>query len=335
MKVLICHRPAGAFGYITDSWINALCAIDGITVGRWDGTAESWEKFNPDLYCGASGHRQKIPRDRGKCKIAIHVNPYGPIKVEPNINESKDALRWVKSQEPDAVYGYGLEKDREFWSYWDRDGTPWVPMACAGDATLFSPLNGAHDSYDIVYVGGRWAYKAKSMDPYLLPVFTDHSMSHLVYGWGEWGQVMRGVNQATDDEVPGILSSGCVGPCISEPHTIRYGIDVPERVFKVILSGAIAVHDNAKDLGAVLTTVPMCVSPQKYHSTIKKLCSLDGTDRLILAAAQYKQVAKSHTYHHRLAGLLSRLGFEEEAEGLLTALGKFIDDGLQYYNNCS
>lgn len=320
MKVLICHRPGGAFAYISDAWISALSMVPDIQVQRWDGKPESWNSFKPDLYMGCSGHRQPIPgkSKRDGCKIAIHVNPYGPTQVQPNINEQPEAIKWVKNQEPDAVYGYGLEKDRPYWSWWDRDGITWVPMACAGDATQFNPLNGNHEK-DVVYLGGRWDYKAKSIDPYLLPVLRDRHLSHTLHGWGKWPSDLA-VTQATDPQVPGILASAKVGPCIAEPHTIRYGIDIPERVFKIALSGTIAVHDPAAHLQKVLESVPVANSPADYHDKIRSIAAKNPEALVTKARKQYKEVFGAHTYHHRLAGLFKALGFNGESRAMLQSL---------------
>jgi len=323
MRVLICHRPGGAFGYITDAWINALSMVREIQVKRWDGKPGSWSNFKPDLYLGASGHHQSIPEkaQRGGCKIAIHANPYGPIDVQPNINESAMAIGWVKNQEPDAVYGYGFEKDRQYWSYWDRDGIPWVPMACAGDATIFCPHNGDHRN-DVVYLGGRWDYKAKSIDPYLLPVIRDRGLSCIVHGWGKWPSDLT-VSQAPDQQVPAILASAKIGPCIAERHTIQYGIDIPERVFKVALSGTIAVHDPVAHFSDVLESVPVATSPSDFHEKIKTLAKSNPDVLIAKARGQYLEVFGGHTYHHRLAGLLRVLGFVDESRLILHSLKLF------------
>jgi len=320
MRILICHRPGGAFGYITDAWINALQMVSDFEVDRWNGQLQSWNRFKPDLYLGCSGHRQPVPAPdlRRNCKIAIHVNPYGPIEVKPSINERPEAIKWVKSTSPDAVYGYGLEKDRKYWEYWDRDGIPWIPMACAGDATKFNPLAGDH-SLDVVYVGGRWDYKAKSLDPFLLPVLRDRGLTKAHYGWGAWPSDIK-VSRVSEELMPATLASAKVGPCISEPHTRRYGIDIPERVFKVALSGTVAVHDPIANLQGELPSVPVEETPGTYLQRIKMLAASDPEALRQKARKQYQQVFEAHTYHHRLAGMLRKLGFVGEAKKLLATL---------------
>ena len=103
MKIMLCHRPEGAFGYITDGWQNAL-HDRGYEVRRWDGDASSWREYQPDLYIGCSGHKQPIPSNRNECQVAIHVNPCGPVNID-GINESQDNINWVVDQKPDLYLG--------------------------------------------------------------------------------------------------------------------------------------------------------------------------------------------------------------------------------------
>jgi hypothetical protein len=315
MRVLFCHRPGGAWGFITDGMINALRDV-GCVVERWDGKLKTWDTFAPDVYIGASGHRQPVPILR-TCKIAIHVNPYGPIKIEPNINESQDAIDWVQSIHPDVVFGYGHETDRNLWSFWDRANMPWIPIATAGDVTLFN-IKGTHNKYDVGYVGGRWPYKAKNIDAYLLPVLRDENLMCDVYGWGVWpDNLCKG--HIEDKDVPLLYANCRVAPCISEPHTLTTGIDLPERVFKAILAGAVVVHDPVIGIDRYLPHVIIGNNPKDYY---KKIAELMFDDRILedIAEKQYDDVITAHTYHHRMATLMRALNQNDVADRLLLAI---------------
>ena len=319
MRVLFFNPPGGASVFITEGMMNALRDV-GCAVARWDGDHKSWDAFAPDIYIGASGHRQQVPTLR-TCKVAMHVNPYGPVKVEPNINEHPVAVSVVKQIRPDVVFGYGHETDRHYWSYWDRDGFPWVPMATAGDATIFKPTNGTHDKCDIGYIGGRWPYKATGIDAYLLPVLCDKTISHMIYGWGGWPNHIQ-VGRIEDNSVPIFLANCRVAPCISEPHTLAYGIDLPERVFKAILSGAVVVHDPVKGLLRYLPHAIIASDPKAFHHEIKRLLS-DHSQLHRIAKQQRDDVLAAHTYHHRMATLMLALGFNDIAASLLLAVQRF------------
>lgn len=314
MRILFCHHVGGAWGYITDSMINAL-RDKGHTVSRWDGQRESWDNFRPDLYCGASGHKQPIPPQRS-AKVALHVNPYGPTKI-PGINESDDSIRWTLNQRPDAVFGYGHEDDRILWCYWtEKHGIPWVPMPTAGDKVIFHSSDESQKRYDLVYLGGRWQYKGIVIDAYLIPLLR-HIKNYKLHGWGEWPpHICSGV--LAEDKVCQFLGNGRVGPCISEKHTHEYGIDIPERAFKVALCGTLVVHDAAVAIRRMIPSAIIATNPTQFRDyCIHYSKPENAAERIEITNRQRSEVLSAHTYHHRMSALLSKLGFHDEARAML------------------
>lgn len=313
MNILMCHRVGGAWGFITDSYINAF-RDKGHRVERWDGNPNSWFEFKPDLYIGCSGHKQPIPPKRS-AKIAIQVNPYGPVKIN-GINENEDNIRWTLNQNPDAVFGYGHADDELLWTYWTRrHRIPWVPMPNAGDKIIFTGSQ-APKQYDMVYLGGKWDYKAITIDAYLIPTLMACN-NYKLHGWGNWPASMCS-GGLSDDQVSSFLASGKVGPCMSEKHTHEHGIDIPERAFKVALSGTLVVHDPVLSLKRMITSAVVSSNPTNF----KELCLYYADDRHenernALIEAQRNEVLSAHTYHHRMANLLNALGFVKDSEAML------------------
>lgn len=310
MRVLFCHRPGGAWGYITDGMINAL-RDKGHDVRRWDNQGSTWDEFDPDIYVGCSGHKQDIPANR-RAKIAIHVNPWGPNNIH-GISESEQNINWTLRQKPNAVFGYGYDADRILWAYWPQRGkVPWVPMPTAGDKVIYKLLPQADRSTDIVYLGGIWTYKAITINEFLLPVLKS-GLSYKLYGWGDWPSGMCG-GVLPDDKVCAFFNSGKVAPCISERHTRSYGIDMPERAFKVALCGALAVHDAIPRIDGIIDGIVTASDAKDYKSKCQYYCHPDNSDeRAALVNRQREHILKHHTYHHRMGALLRVLGFEEEA----------------------
>jgi len=318
VNILLCHRPDGAFGYISDGWQNAL-HDKGHQVRRWDGRIESWREFKPKVYIGCSGHKQPIPKERNDCKIALHVNPHGPVEIE-GINESLDNVQWVVEQKPDVVFGYGHDDDGIMWSGWSAQyGIDWVPMPCAADRVLFKKVKSYDDrDLDLVYLGGRWKYKAKTIDAYLIPVIEELKLQNrkmAVRGWGEWPDKICGGTLASD-QVNSFLNSGKIAPCISEQHTHQYGIDIPERAFKVALCGALVIHDSVLHLRRMIPSALVAANPQHFRDLCLHYINNDA-ERVEIARKQHDEVLANHTYHHRMAGLLKLLGFEDQAKQML------------------
>lgn len=312
MRILMNKWVGGAWGFITTSIINAL-RDKGHVVERYDGQEDQWHRFDPDIYIGCSGHKQPIPLRR-RAQVAIHVNPFGPVDLK-NINESTDDIEWVKRQNPDAVFGYGTQNDSIFWSYWTQKlGIPWVPMPTAGDKTIFSDLK-QDRPYDLIYLGGRWPYKALTIDKFLIPVL-DNTKNYKVHGWGEWPE-KYGVSGIDDKDVNQFLNSGRVGPCMSEAHTQAYGIDIPERAFKLVLSGVLAIHDPVPTIKSIVPSMIVARDSKDYYDLI--IHYIENPDEASeVAGRQLADVLKANTYHHRCAALLKTLGHTTQSEDMVS-----------------
>ena len=316
MKVLIVRRVGGAFGYITDGMVNALRS-KGHEVQRYDNNIESWKNFDPDLYIGCSGHKENIPTQDRRAKVAIHVNPFGPIQIPGGINESNDNIDWVKKQKPDVVFGYGFDEDAFLWSYWhQRTGIRWIPMPTAADVVVFNDLKKPRPN-DIIYLGGRWSYKAKTIDAYLLPVLNSYRGRWKLYGWGEWPISASG-GELPNDQANDFYNSGRVAPCISEIHTHTHNIDIPERVFKACATGCLAIHDSVPIISRVIPGLPVAKDPNDFLALHAHYLTPSSEKELSdLAKRCQDHVLKNHTYHVRMSRLLHSLGFTKESTELL------------------
>jgi hypothetical protein len=311
-KILLTNRPGGAWGYITDSFANAL-RDKGHEVRRYDGQLDSWISFDPDLYIGCSGHKQEIPKSH-TAKIAIHVNPFGPIDIS-GINEKQSTIDWVEAQKPDVVFGYGFASDKIYWDYWtSKLGIRWVPLPTAADKVLFKDLQLPRD-LDVVYLGGRWPYKSLTIDSFLLPVLTDKAIKSELYGWGDWPPgASKGI--LPEDKVTAFLNRGLVGPCLSEVHTQKHGIDLPERVWKLILCGVLAIHDPVPAAKPNLDSAHVIMSsdPTEFKEMVLHYCSPSNkNERQQIADMQKSAVLSKHTYHHRISDLFASIGWAEES----------------------
>lgn len=318
MKVIIAEPNGGAFLYIVNGFKNAFNDIGCETI-LWSGDEKVFKDFDPDLYIGCSGHRKQIPSGY-KGLIAIHVNPFGD-RLEPihgvDINETKDAIEWTLNQRPNVVFGYGLNEEYEtFWKNWEKNNVKFVGCPTAGDATLYKP-NKIEVDYKIAFLGGRWPYKSHNLNSWLVSLFDRFPKHIAVYGWGGWSDksYYKGVLDKNDSGCQ-FLSSAKVCPCICEPHTSRYGIDIPERFFKVALCGSLPIIDYVYGFDRYCENYLMGSNIDEYHNLIINYAFNSDFEekRNLMIKNIRKEVLKNHTYHNRMMNLCDHLGLQDIVE---------------------
>jgi hypothetical protein len=321
LNILCCNPDGGAFLYITKGWEDAFKAL-GHKFQRWNGTNEQLKNFKPHIYLGCSGWRQNFPKwakNEYGTKVAIHVNPWGSTilkreKGEPDINETKNAIKWVEDQNPDFLYCYGIEDDiRHMWDKWESYIAGVIPMPCGGNAIEHKPVPPNPKFFcDVGFIGGFWPYKAINLKKYLVPVLNKTNAK--VYGWGGWRHP-KYLGPAQDQNVNKLFSSAKVCPSVVEPHTSRYGIDIPERMFKVPLGGGFTICDPCHGLArhVPLNVFPMAKNAADYIKLINYYIKNDG-ERIELRKKQRLVILKNHTYFSRIQGFLKFSGYEAEAE---------------------
>jgi hypothetical protein len=317
LKVLITKPSGGAYLYIVKAFRNAFKDI-GCEAELWDGDHKVFNDFDPDLYIGCSAYRHELPDDYRGPKI-YHVNPYGTI-LNPlhgiDINERQDTIEWVLSQEPDAVFGYGHQQDGEtYWSEWTKThGIPFVGVACAGDAVEYYPDKTKVD-YKIAYLGGRWGYKGHNINSWLVPPLDEFKDVVSVKGWGGWQdkKYYHGVIPVNESGRQ-FLSSALVCPCICEPHTSVYGIDIPERFFKVALCESLPILDKVNGFDRYMDNYVMAESIRQYRDFIHDYTFIKHDDRIELSKVIRSEVLQKHTYHSRMMNVCKCLNYYDVVE---------------------
>jgi hypothetical protein len=332
---ILCSNPkGGAFLYITRGWGNAFKAL-GHNFLHWDGSEQQLKQFKPHIYLGCSGWRQDIPkwvRDEFGTKIAIHVNAWGSTQLkslpgETNVNESETAIKWTIGQQPDFLYCYAIEQDiKHIWNKWEDKVGPVVAMPTAGDAVIHKPVMKDHRfTCQLGFIGGRWKYKALNIDKYLVPAINEHDSK--IYGWGGWKNNSKYQGPINDDDVNKLFSSAKVCPSIVEPHTSRYGIDIPERMFKIPLAGGFTILDPCEGIERYISSdiFPIAKNPNDYRKLITYYINHDE-ERERLQKQQNLVTLQNHTYFSRIQGFLRFSGYEAEAEEAQEKVNGLIND---------
>lgn len=212
----------------------------------------------------------------------------------------------VLRSEPSFVFTIAPEIGLEFYIGWERRGARLVSLPLACDTQLYDQNEGPKKFQDvqIAFVGGYWPYKAKSFDLYLKP----YEKMLTVYGYWNWPYAGYGGRLSEEDE-PLLYRDAVLSPAINEPHVPVMGIDLNERVFKVLGSGGLCITDVTPAYSCLFSSDELLV-PQdlnEYHDMVHT--ALRDPVRLNkYRKSGRKAVMERHTYKHRTSQVLRLLG---------------------------
>jgi len=239
-----------------------------------------------------------------RCRHAVLVDPafdaadawYARHGLPP-LGMDESAVARVLGTGPRFVFTIAAPSGFGYYEQWLRTGVALrsLPLAC--DEALYDGgvAAAAGSGVDMAFVGGYWAYKARQFDHYLAPY-----AAHLtVYGWAAWPYGRYGGLLPAAQE-PLLYRTARLSPVINEPHVPLMGIDVNERVFKVLGAGGLALTDATPAYREWFAPDELLVpaSVAEYHALAAAAWAgeldTDGLRRRGRAA-----VLARHTYRHR------------------------------------
>lgn len=244
-----------------------------------------------------------------RCKHAVLV----PVSFEgdihycqtndfPRMSLSRRLVQKVLSTEPDFLFTISPESRFEYYEQWMRYGARLVSLPLACDTRLYPGCGEPFEkgSVDLAFVGGFWPYKARQFDIYLRP-FSEHLD---VFGYSSW-PFGRYRGQIALDREGALYTAARVSPVINEPHVSIMGIDLNERVFKVLGSGGLAVTDATSAYRDWFLADELLVpdSPREYMEIARAV--LEGAEDFESYRSRGKSaVLDRHTYEHRATRFL-------------------------------
>lgn len=215
--------------------------------------------------------------------------------------------RKILSSEPSLVFTISPERSFEYYQGWMRHGVRLISLPLACDTTLYNdqaPLCPEFADVQLAFVGGYWPYKARQFDCYLKP-YADRLT---VFGYSSWPYANYG-GQLPDFEEPALYRQARLSPTINEPHVEVMGVDLNERVFKVLGSGGMTVTDATPAyrewFGQDELLVPESISD--YHDMVRMALEDKDFNRRYRQAGQRAILAR-HTYAHRAQQVMSLWG---------------------------
>jgi hypothetical protein len=344
MKVLISNDGTHAHYFQRLSWANAFNAA-GIETAIWDckniPAFDAFDKFEPDIFLGQAYNLDaatiKCIYERPHLKVGLRAGDWGDQEEEVDKSrfnilycsqQEKELLKKLKEEtgKPDFVHiHYNHEDIKRTHNHFESIGiTPKSLMMCAD---IFTYRNSTFDptlECDIGFIGGYWPYKGQVLDKYLLPLL--HPLGE--YSVKIFGNQPWGVNQycglISDDDAKNLFASAKICPNLSEPHAQEFGIDLNERIFKVLYAGGFCITDNVEAYKMFGDGVVIAESPEDFKEKIDFYLQ-NTEDRNEIAEKGNKFVADNHTSIHRIAEILDYFDLKQLSKQVIESYKEFTD----------
>lgn len=340
MKIIISDDSNGtnAHSYIRLGLARALSAC-GHETFIWNINQKSaidiFDEINPEIFLGQTYNLErgliKALCERPHIKVVLTGSDWGDqsdqmdlnrfpilvanpteIKLTELLNKERGIDRIVCHYHPSRIH-----ITHHHWE--DKLGIPIGGVPLAADISDYTGGR-FHEEFksDVCFVGGRWGYKGRTIDKWLVPLCDSRlSLNIKIFGNRGWGLVQY-AGFIDTKYVRHIMKSAKVCPNMHEEHSQVYGIDVVERVFKILSNKCPCVSDYVESLAVDFFPngeVEFAKTPQEYKE--KCLAVING-DLIIDTEKAYQKVMAEETYFNRASSILSYIGLEEESRNILS-----------------
>jgi hypothetical protein len=222
-------------------------------------------------------------------------------------NTLTDAVRKkILSSAAAFLFTISPERSFEFYRGWTNAGARLVSLPLACDSHRYQPdppFRAEFAGIDIAFVGGYWPYKARQFDRYLRPI----QERLTVFGYSRWPYAGYGGSLPNEQEAS-LYNQARISPSINEPHVELMGVDLNERVFKVLGSGGVSVTDAVPAYREWFTEDELLIprSVEEFHEFVDML-ERDPDMRQKFARRGAQAIQDRHTYLHRARSVLAAL----------------------------
>jgi hypothetical protein len=342
MKILISNENHNAHYYERMAWANAFNAsgIESVVYNcKTLNAFDVFDKFNPDIYIGQIYNLDeatlKCIAERPHLRVALRAGEYRNEKVPEQVLSTTGYDLKVLDElmkrhgRPEFIYTHYFQDDIESTHYLfkDRYDINLVGVPLSADVTIYKNAQEKDElKCDIGFVGGYWKYKAEVIDLYLTPLLENFNYKAKIFGNRLWHHVNQYCGMIEDEDVKNLFVSSKICPNLSEPHSQQYGIDVNERIFKVLAVSGFCIMDNvarAKEIfkdGAVFVN-----SPEEFKRAVEYYVSdKSESERKDISRIGRDIVLSDHTNFHRAATMLEAFGEKSQAERIRNAYNSYI-----------
>jgi hypothetical protein len=216
---------------------------------------------------------------------------------------------------PDFLYiHYHKDYLHETHGHFIEKNIPVISLMNAAD--LFDYTNGQFNeafASDIVFVGGYWPYKAKTLDKYLLPLCNPNfGLKIRIFGNQGWS-VPQFAGFASDTQVKHIMKSAMICPNVSELHSQDFGYDVIERPFKLASNKCFVISDYVEGLEKIYgDSMEYAKTPQEFINKIVHYLK-NPQEKMQKIDKAYRITLENHTYFDRAQTIFTSLGMERDS----------------------
>lgn len=345
MRILISSDGIHAHYYQRMAWANAFSSM-GFHVHVWDinktNPFDMFDLFQPDIFLGQSYNLNdaliKCIEERPHLKVGLRAGDWGDQTKEIDTSRFNILTATIKELQllgdlkkrtgkPDFVHihypEWAVKKTHNFYK---NIGIKAVSLMMCADVLEYSGAKFDPSlECDLGFVGGYWPYKGQVIDKYLMPLL--HPVGKYrakIFGNQPWpaNQYCGLIN---DEQVKDLFVSAKICPNLSEPHAQEYGIDVNERIFKILYSGGFCISDSVEGYKTTFgDSVVYAESPEDFREKIDFYLN-NPADRLGIAERGHKHVKENHTGFHRAATILKALGMEDLSLEVLKAYGDSLN----------
>jgi hypothetical protein len=267
----------------------------------------------------------KAIEERPHMRVFLKASDWGPLSdsldtnLYPVLIANQEEIELVKelrdkTGKPDSLHVHYNEKRLDqTHGHWRKEGFKVSSFMLAADPFIYSNGQVRPELVsDIAFIGGRWGYKAQTIDRWLLPLtHRKYDLNIKIFGNQDWG-VPAYCGQAPTEINKDIFKSAKICANIHEPHSQVYGYDVIERPFKVAVNKSLVISDYVEDLAEIYgDTMVFCNTPKEFQdSCVEYSRNYEKYYREIreMEEEAYKITLAGQLYHHRVASLFQSVG---------------------------
>lgn len=318
MKRVMVEAALGANFFIKRTMARAFSAA-GYNVFFWQKEGKScydaFTEFKPDIFIGQTWSLDRalvknLSQTEG-LKVMLSANHYGSGDKDIDkslfpIEFASDSEKgWVEELLKNGVSLWGMCQYNEKYTYnthnlWNNLGFHVNGIMLSVDVTNYFPTEVAGFNNDIVFVGGKWAYKSVNLDKYISPLlFPNTSWRIKVFGSG-WSSP-NCLGRADESTIRNFYASSVISPNIFEPHSIEFGADVNQRSYEIGACGGFQISQRVKSLEEDMyndNEIVFVDTPEEFFE--KVIYYLNNPEETIpFRQAALRTIMGSHTNLHR------------------------------------